>query len=743
MLQAIESTSDLAITLSYFIIPGSLAYIGHVRSDMSNTNPFILLFAGFIVSCGVTHLLAIPAPWISFKNTMVLTKALCAVISVATAISCYSLISVALGVPTHSDVAHLERDKQSTYIKLQQMAVDQLSTHLKTAKTQDQMAQTVAQQFCRILQCTGGAVYVYNNNNGVSKVCGGGIDDLPGKLSLHLLQHSDPVLLRKHGNDFLALNLRDFKTFEFRSVIANESSVHVPSQLMNELLELPGTYYLIFTVNQADEKLCTSFIYYYTKAPEKLDLLDQIQIEQLITQVQLAYGNLLQLQIASEKAEILKANNEYLKLAKETAEFASQSKSDFLATVSHDIRTPMNAICGMTTVIEGFEDLPEEVYDCLKIISESSSAMLSLIDDILDFSTIENGKTSMHIVSFELQSEFEKKLVMLRQTIPKDSNLQLHMSPFPHELPDHVIGERNFVGRVLTNLVRNAIKFTPEGSITVAVKLLRKEYYASPKTIGDGQSTGNCVIQVNVTDTGKGIPEDSLEKLFLPFERLSETTTEGTGLGLTICQRLVNLMKGDIKVTSTLGVGSTFSFTIPLEITSDGPTKRTHGPLSCRDPPLPVIESPPKSTRKSSSTINKQVPMDNNDLKSKVKILIVEDNLLNQKTLTRLLSRLGYKNVTIAANGEIGVSKVGEGVETGEPYDIVFMDLHMPLMGGLEACKTINEKGYEVPCMVACTANALSSVYEQFREEGVDHFISKPINYDKLSTLMESILVTK
>ena len=765
MMMAIESTSDLAITVSYFIIPGSLAFIAFKRSDLSNTNPFILLFAGFIVSCGLTHLWFVPQPWFHLTKLVAITKLLCAIISVTTAVSCYSLISVALSVPTHEDVTKLEREKQSTHVKLRQLAVHNLSSQLKKATNQKEMAEIVVTEFSSILKCAGGAVYSHNGKDGTTLLCSHSVV-APDNLSLHLINGMESTLiLRKRGNDIIGTTLDVYEESSFYSVLNPNSNTYVPPELFEQLRNLPYSNFLIFLVEQSTNEECTCFIHFFEHEPEKLGFLEQIQLEQLITQVQLAFGKLLQLQIASQQAEILRKHNEVLLLAKESAEAANRSKSDFLATVSHDIRTPMNAICGMTTVLEGIEDLSEEVQECIAIISESSSSLLSLIDDILDFSAIENGKKVLNKVIWNIPDELHRKLVMLRQTVPHQSPIQLRLAPIPKDLPESVIGDRNYVGRIVSNLLRNAIKFTAKGSVVLQVSLLKKEFYGCvklSKATGNLQSIGNCIIRIDVIDTGKGVKQEDTERLFQPFERLSETTTEGSGLGLTICKRLVEMMGGKIWVESTVDVGSTFSFTVPLEISGVAPPQhnivvcgnygsseslkfdREHKNVNTSGPSTTPLLLNNNHASFPNGAPNR-VPLlgmndfRSQDVKSNIRILIVEDNYVNQKVLQRLLGKLGFHEVTVADRGDTGVKKIKKAIDKNEPFTIVFMDLHMPVMGGLEACKLIIERGYEIPYIIACTANAQNGVYAQFQKVGVKEFISKPINFEKLSKIMAKI----
>lgn len=843
LISTIEGASDFAITVSYFIIPGSLAYIGHKRSDLSTTNPFILLFAGFILSCGVTHLIIIPAPWVRFPHLVSVAKLVCAILSVTTAISCYSLIGVALSVPTVEDVKSLERDRQSTHVQLRQLAVHNLSSLLKKADNLYDMAQIINTEFSHTLQSSGSVVYSYSAQEGAHRICGEG-EELPDYLPVHMLRDMDSALvLRKEGQDLTGTSLEYYlEDRDYQSVLDPASPFFVPTELSSQLMQLPFRYFLLFVVEQSSGagKESTSFLYAFESTPASLDFFSAIQLEQLITQVQLAFGKLLQLQMASAQTDILRERNEVLELARDSAEQASQSKSDFLATVSHDIRTPMNAICGMTTVLSDMEGLPSDAQECINIIADSSQVLINLIDDILDFSVIENGKQILNKVIFNLPEEIHRKVNMLRQTIPNKSDLLLHLAPIPKEVPELVIGERNFIGRIISNLLRNAIKFTARGSVILSVACVSKEFYSQvrvDKSTGNMQSMGRVLLRVNVKDTGKGVRQEDLGRLFQPFERLSETTTEGSGLGLTICKKLVEMMGGDIWVESKVGVGSEFGFSVPLEISATSaplhPTSLDsfgHSTTSSFSrvsrqptPPLPgshssltpSVPSPRRSSDPRTSVVSLgsvpgggvrgvvkseqpdvvlpsrvSLPRDKPPApagpsrtlqpgmvpgsfpspvvlaesgeppkgppppalglapppaeptshgRGDIRILVVEDNFINQTVLIKLLKKLGFTNVDTADRGDLGIEKIKDALADERPYSIVFMDVHMPVMGGIEACRIIRERAYPIAHLVACTANVQPRTFQQFAEVGVNDFIPKPINFEKLTRVMEQI----
>lgn len=383
---------------------------------------------------------------------------------------------------------------------------------------------------------------------------------------------------------------------------------------------------------------------------------------------------------------------DYLTLnsARADAEQACNSKSRFLASMSHEIRTPMNGVLGILNILEETK-LNREQHKLVSTAIESGHFLLSVINDILDFTRMESNTLILENRPFHLHHCISSVVDTFRPAA-KAQDLILHSYIEP-SVPTDVLGDENRVKQILLNLIGNAIKFTPEGHIRVKVS--------------SGEPINNyAVIKVDISDTGIGISQNAIEYLFDEFTMVDQSysrSKEGSGLGLAICKRLCNLMDGDVEVNSEPEIGSTFSFTLRLELNAE--------PLSTQQVTCP------KET------------LIRNDLA----ILVAEDNKANQLVIREMFKRLGI-DVDIAENGTEAVRLVNL-----YNYDLIFMDISMPEMDGMQACSAIrsmeNVKSANTP-IIALTAHSLTGDKEKFLAAGMNSYISKPL---RLSQLVETI----
>jgi signal transduction histidine kinase/CheY-like chemotaxis protein/streptogramin lyase len=408
--------------------------------------------------------------------------------------------------------------------------------------------------------------------------------------------------------------------------------------------------------------------------------------------------------VLAEKTRVVEQHREIERLLQE-AQQASRSKSEFLANVSHEIRTPMNGIIGMTDMVLA-SHLSREQREYLETSQLSAKSLLTILNDVLDFSKIEAGRLELNPIEFALRQHVEETARVL-SVAADEKKLALRVS-CADEVPDRVVGDPDRLRQVLLNLIGNAVKFTSKGGVTIE--------------IGVQSQAGNAAtLRFAVRDTGIGIPSDKQDLIFEAFRQADGSTTRkygGTGLGLAICVRLVNMMGGTIGVESEPGKGSTFHFTAVFGVSRTAGDAQPTDALSLRNM-LNVV-----GTGESVS-----------ELRPKLRVLVAEDNPINQRLAMRLLEKRGH-HVEVAATGREAL----EWTER-EHFDLILMDVQMPDMDGLEATLVIRsrekETGGYTP-IVALTAHTMKGDRERCLEAGMDNYINKPIDAVKFLEVVET-----
>lgn len=427
------------------------------------------------------------------------------------------------------------------------------------------------------------------------------------------------------------------------------------------------------------------------------------------------YRSNLELQNARNELELrVDQRTKELEIALLSAENSNRTKSEFLANMSHEIRTPMTAILGYADLLLECEtqDQASPGSKCdfnrdeiIRTIQNNGQHLLEIINDILDISKIEAGKMDIHQVHCSLSDSVNHVIDLIRvRAQAKNLTLKVEYESVPF---DCILVDETRLRQILVNLIGNAIKFTETGEVKLVVR-----------AVASASTSNDMALEFDVIDTGMGMTQQQVDRLFQPFSQADSSMARrfgGTGLGLTISRRLAELLGGYLEVISTeVGKGSRFQFRMPYQFDRMGP--------------------PAETTAKRNQPADKPIQLTDGKPLTDLTLLLAEDGLDNQRLISHVLRKAGA-DVTICENGMLAIQKVQQSQQTGDTFDVILMDMQMPVLDGYSATKQLRNSGYTHP-IIALTAHAMSEDRNKCLEAGCDDYTTKPINRTELINLV-------
>ncbi|MCL2688391.1 MAG: ATP-binding protein [Chitinispirillia bacterium] len=457
-----------------------------------------------------------------------------------------------------------------------------------------------------------------------------------------------------------------------------------PSSVVGETIEsLRGRHVYLDVINNAGDYLLDG-------THEWVNEIENRILKSRTAPIADTHGNVIGIAGSTDDVTITVKNQMALTNALEAAKAASKTKSAFLANMSHEIRTPMNGIIGFSEIAMD-DDISPKTREFLDKISRSAKALLEIINNILDISKIEADKIELEAIPFSLHDVLEQcQTIITPKALEKNIMLHFYAEPL---ISKNLIGDPTRLRQALINILANAVKFTNIGTVKLSAVI-------------ENTTHDTCTIRFRITDSGIGMTSEKVKDIFIPFVQADSSTTRqygGTGLGLPITKNIVEMMGGKITVESVPDVGSKFTFDITFKTTA-----------------VPMHESV------NTGANIRQKPIFNGE-----EILICEDNDMNQAVITEHLLKVNLRAV-IAENGKIGVETVKQRLDNCEkPFPLIFMDMHMPVMDGLESAAIISEMGVKSP-IVAMTANIMSNDIDNYKKCGINDCVGKPFTTQEL-----------